>query len=322
MKKRMWKMLLCCVMALAMVPAAVLAAPTGDISITDFGPWGDAHPGWFNVGWKYSDDFDTSAITAIRVGMKDKWGRSIVEYTADAEQVAWQKDNGYLGAGNLSSAPFYQENGGTPIPEGRDLDWTVTKGAAFDTWQPALFYVEVKTADDTYYKQAVYDGGYPCDHLVTIEVPYKAATCTEDGNIAYWQCTDVSCGKFFADKELTQEITADQIVIKAGHDAVKVEAKAPTATEDGNIEYWYCKACGKYFKDQALTEEISKADTVVAATGAGSAEQTAEPTQTPDQASPKTSDDANVAPWVGMMLFAALGSAIVLMVAQRKKAQR
>lgn len=320
MKKRVWKALLCCVLAMAMLPAAAFAAPEADITITDCGAWGEAHPGWFSVGWKYSDGFETDGITAIRVGMKDKWGRSIVEYTADAEQIAYQKDNGYLVGGNLSSAPFYKENNGTPLPDGRDLDWTVNKGEAFEKWQPATFYVEVKTVDKTYYKEASYDGGYPCDHAFTKAVPAKAATCTEDGNIAYWQCKASDCGKIFADKELTKEITLEETVIKAAHKAQKVEAKAPTATEEGNIEYWYCEACGKCFADEALTKEIAKKDTIVAATG-----ETAQPTQTPaaaNEASPETGDSTNMLPWVGLMLVAALGGAVVLMVAQKKKAQR
>lgn len=57
-----------------------------------------------------------------------------------------------------------------------------------------------------------------------------------------------------------------------GHKAVKTEAKAPTCTEDGNIEYWYCDACGKYFSDEALTEEIIKEKTVIKATGHGETE--------------------------------------------------
>ena len=69
MKKRVWKALLCCVLAMAMLPAAVFAAPEADIAITDCGAWGEAHPGWFSVGWKYSDGFETDDITAIRVGM-------------------------------------------------------------------------------------------------------------------------------------------------------------------------------------------------------------------------------------------------------------
>lgn len=74
MKKRVWKALLCCVLAMAMLPAAAFAAPEADIAITDCGAWGEAHPGWFNVGWKYSDGFETDDITAIRVGMKGQMG--------------------------------------------------------------------------------------------------------------------------------------------------------------------------------------------------------------------------------------------------------
>ncbi len=49
------------------------------------------------------------------------------------------------------------------------------------------------------------------------------------------------------------------------HNAVKTEAKAPTCTEAGNTEYWYCADCDTCFADEALTTEIEKADTVLAA---------------------------------------------------------
>lgn len=51
------------------------------------------------------------------------------------------------------------------------------------------------------------------------------------------------------------------------HDAQAVAAKEPTATEDGNIAYWYCEDCGKYFSDETLTTEIEQKDTVIPATG-------------------------------------------------------
>ena len=58
---------------------------------------------------------------------------------------------------------------------------------------------------------------------------------------------------------MIKEITQEETVLKAkGHTAVKVSAKAATAKEAGNIEYWYCSACDKYFKDAALTQEISQ----------------------------------------------------------------
>ena len=43
-----------------------------------------------------------------------------------------------------------------------------------------------------------------------------------------------------------------------------VDAKAATATAEGNIEYWHCEDCGKYFADAACTKEIQQTDTVVA----------------------------------------------------------
>ena len=43
-----------------------------------------------------------------------------------------------------------------------------------------------------------------------------------------------------------------------------VEAKAATATAEGNIEYWYCEACGRYFADEAGAKEIQRSETVVA----------------------------------------------------------
>lgn len=47
------------------------------------------------------------------------------------------------------------------------------------------------------------------------------------------------------------------------HHAVKVDERAATETENGNITYWYCEGCGKYFSDEALTHEIRKEDTII-----------------------------------------------------------
>ena len=114
--------------------------------------------------------------------------------------------------------------------------------------------------------EAVTEGGITT-HIHDAEpVAAKEATCTEDGNIAYWYCE--GCGKYFKDEALKEEITKDKTVIKAsGHDAKPVAAKEATCTEDGNIAYWYCENCGKYFKDEALKEETTKDATIVKATG-------------------------------------------------------
>ena len=55
----------------------------------------------------------------------------------------------------------------------------------------------------------------------------------------------------------------DEAYVFTYHHVIKVDAKDPTCTENGNIEYWYCDDCGKYFEDAGLTKEISQADTVL-----------------------------------------------------------
>ena len=94
----------------------------------------------------------------------------------------------------------------------------------------------------------------------------EEATCTEPGNIEYWYCE--GCGKYFSDAEGKTQIDLEDIVIPVtDHSLTKTEAKAPTCTEDGNIEYWQCEGCGKYFSDEASTTEISLDETVIYATG-------------------------------------------------------
>ena len=62
----------------------------------------------------------------------------------------------------------------------------------------------------------------------------KAATCTEAGNIEYWNCS--VCGKYFRDSEGRQEILLADTAIPAGHQLSKTEGKAATCTEAGNTD--------------------------------------------------------------------------------------
>ena len=59
----------------------------------------------------------------------------------------------------------------------------------------------------------------------------------------------------------------NEAIQATGHALTKTEAKAPTCTEAGNIEYWTCKNCGKLFKEETDTEEITLSQTVLPATG-------------------------------------------------------
>lgn len=90
----------------------------------------------------------------------------------------------------------------------------------------------------------------------------KEATCTEDGIKDYYEC---KCGEWFAD-EACREVIADHnsiTIASEGHKAKKIEAKAATVYQEGNIEYWVCEECGKLFKDAELKTEIEQANTVI-----------------------------------------------------------
>ena len=64
-------------------------------------------------------------------------------------------------------------------------------------------------------------------------------------------------------------------------DLKHIDAKAATAAEEGNIEYWHCGGCKKYFSDAAATREITQADTVTAKLPQPTTPPTATPTAAP-----------------------------------------
>ena len=76
-------------------------------------------------------------------------------------------------------------------------------------------------------------------------VPATAASCTEDGNIAYYYCP--VCETYF--NEAKEEVTS--IVASAsGHDYGELHAAvSETCTTDGNVAYYQCSICHKYFSE-------------------------------------------------------------------------
>lgn len=95
---------------------------------------------------------------------------------------------------------------------------------------------------------------------------YKPSTCTEEGNIAHWEC--VECGKLFSDKKCTTELSGQDIVVGCiAHKPELRSGKAATCLDDGNISYWECTCCGGLFADENCEEQISYEDTVIPAEG-------------------------------------------------------
>ena len=74
-------------------------------------------------------------------------------------------------------------------------------------------------------------------------------------------------------------------------DLKHIDAKAATAAEEGNIEYWHCGGCNKYFSDAAAKAEITRADTVTAKLPQPTTPPTATPTASPT-AQPTTAPQA------------------------------
>lgn len=99
-----------------------------------------------------------------------------------------------------------------------------------------------------------------------VHVEAVEATCMNEGNIEHWYCN--VCEVVWQDEALTQITNHKNVIIPvADHDLVHVEAKEPTATEDGNIEHWYCSVCEVVWQDEALTQVTNHKNVIIPALG-------------------------------------------------------
>ncbi len=105
------------------------------------------------------------------------------------------------------------------------------------------------------------DAAHNVQHVDAVE-----ATCTENGNVEYWYCSD--CGSAWLDEAQTMVTNRMSIVLPttdhvyfypcdpvcmncfeitnpdAAHNVQHVDAVEATCTENGNVEYWCCSDCG------------------------------------------------------------------------------
>lgn len=109
---------------------------------------------------------------------------------------------------------------------------------------------------------AEYGTTNPAKHSDIVNVPAKAHTCTEDGNIEHYKCE--GCGKLFSDANGEHPTTEADIKDAAHHTLTLTEAKAATCLEPGNNEYYTCSVCKKVFQDAAGTKETTVAAETVA----------------------------------------------------------
>ena len=94
-----------------------------------------------------------------------------------------------------------------------------------------------------------------CVHNMT-PTEYKAATCEQDGNIAYWYCNN--CNKYFRDENGVNEVSESGIVIKAlGHTPVVDPAVPATTTSTGLTEGLHCSVCNKVLVEQEVVPKLN-----------------------------------------------------------------
>ena len=91
------------------------------------------------------------------------------------------------------------------------------------------------------------------EHTWVLTKTLQEQSCTRDGKYEY------TCSVCGGTKTETRKAT--------GHDLEHHARVEKTCTEDGNIEYWYCKNCKKYFTDKNGKNETTQAGTVLKATG-------------------------------------------------------
>ncbi len=82
----------------------------------------------------------------------------------------------------------------------------------------------------------------PCPHTTYKTVPYTAPTCTQEGNILYYICTD--CGALFSDSGRQNQIFRDDTVIPAtGHSYNSGEVLVPAACKSEGSVLYTCITC-------------------------------------------------------------------------------
>ncbi len=109
----------------------------------------------------------------------------------------------------------------------------------FADWDVELYYGTITTTK--------------CKHTSLTAVNAKEASCTVDGNIAYWKCD--LCSKYFSNAQATNEVSISDVVIKAsGHTYSTGQWSA-----DEN-EHWHTAICEHTDERKDVAQHIFEND--------------------------------------------------------------
>ncbi len=98
------------------------------------------------------------------------------------------------------------------------------------------------------------------------EMPRKDPTCTEQGYVQLWYCSN--CEKVYKDAQGELPYTDTSYVIDAlGHLPEEKQQSAATCTEPGYVHCFYCSRCDKYYTDSSCEVEIPASEAMTAPLG-------------------------------------------------------
>ena len=147
------------------------------------------------------------------------------------------------------------------------------------------------------------------NHINLVNVPAKAATKTEEGNIEYWYCD--GCSKYFSDKDGTKEIKlADTVVEKLKDDGNSSQTVTEDPWKKSDADLGITVATVPNKQTTTTTKETAKKTTKKAASAKTTRKETAKKTAKTTKSassqnntkSPQTGDDSNPVLWMVWML--------------------
>lgn len=213
-------------------------------------------------------------ITITGKGFSDVNEKAVeVSYVSDCIRVVNYLPGDVSGDGMVSTLDLvalarYISDGCITAPEGYNISLNELAADVNDDGEIApmdlilisRYISDGCTTDPNGYNIVLKPSSPKCQHVME-SISKVDATCTEDGNIAYWHCTE--CDKYYSDEDGKTEISLEDTVISASHTLTHYEAKAATETEEGCIEHWKCSVCEKYFTNSSATEELSESEVII-----------------------------------------------------------
>ncbi|MBQ6381368.1 MAG: hypothetical protein IJJ41_07210 [Clostridia bacterium] len=201
------------------------------------------------------DEYVSDYVDELGHDWATEWSKDKTEHWHDCSRCSEVNDK----AAHNYAEPTYTWNGTASVTAERvcDCGWkeTETKATTSEQTKP-----ETCTENgETTYTVTFENPAFETQSMTIADVPalghnYSKAvtdpTCTEQGYTTY------TCSR--GDDEYK-----DDYVDALGHTMKHYPAKAPTSTEDGNIEYWVCGVCGKYYADENGNTEITDPASVV-----------------------------------------------------------